>query len=247
MRLLLSLLPLALLSSCAISPTPQVDRTPPDGRSLAIASQRITALIVTKQSDITPWITAGFSSKGAPKDADGGTACPITPDGYFLTADHVVKNSRTHLVHVIYGRGSRMQTATARVVWRDAKNDLALLHAPLTTPNFYHFTSPQVTLPAGTPIFHGGITTGLKPNYGALSSDIPKQGGFGSAHRFRIDIPLKPGDSGGPILDARARLIGVNSSVEFLVPLETPIFTESQGIRPQVAQIFKLIEQDRRR
>jgi S1-C subfamily serine protease len=247
LRFLSLLIPAALMTSCMVSPPPRVDRTPPDGQALAIASQRITALVVTKQTDITSWISRGFSQKVAPKDADGGTACPISPDGYFLTADHVVKNSATQIVHVIYGRGSRMQTAPGRVVWRDAKHDIALLHAPLNTPYYYQFTSPDITLPAGTPIFHGGITTGLKPIYGALSSDIPAQRGFGSAHRFRIDIPLQPGDSGGPILDARARLIGVNSSVEFLVPLETPIFTESQGIRPHVAQIRKLIEQDRRR
>jgi S1-C subfamily serine protease len=247
LRFLSLLIPAALMTSCMVSPPPRVDRTPPDGQSLAFASQRITALVVTKQTDITSWIARGFSQLVAPKDADGGTACPISPDGYFITADHVVKNSATQIVHVIYGRGSRMQTAPARVIWRDTKHDLALLHAPLNTPNYYQFTSPEITLPAGTPIFHGGITTGLKPIYGALSSDIPAQRGFGSAHRFRIDIPLQPGDSGGPILDARARLIGVNSSVEFLVPLETPIFTESQGIRPHVAQIRKLIEQDRRR
>ena len=247
MRFFLLVMSAALMASCMMQLPRNVDRTLPDGQCLAIASQRITALVVTKQTDITSWISCGFSQKVAPKDANGGTACPISSDGYFLTADHVVKNSATQIVHVIYGRGSRIQTAPARVIWRDAKHDIALLHAPLNTPNYYQFTSPEYTMPAGTPIFHGGITTGLKPIYGALSSDIPAQRGFGSAHRFRIDIPLQPGDSGGPILDARARLIGVNSSVDFFVPLETPIFTESQGIRPHLAQIRKLIEQDRRR
>ena len=247
MRLLFLLTIVMPLSSCVMAPVPRVDRRPPSRESLHFAQQRVSAIIVTRQTDITDWVRRGFPKSQTPPDTDGGTACPITADGYFLTADHVVKNHATHTVHVLYGRGSQMQIARGRVVWRDAKHDLALLHAPFATPAFYRFTSPMTPIPEGTTVFHGGLTTGLKPQFGALNTTISAQTIFTGAQPFRIDIPLQPGDSGGPILDARAQLIGINSSVEFLIPLETPIFTESSGVRPNVRKVMKIIERDRRR
>jgi len=235
------------LASCVVAPVPRVDRRPPSRESLLYAQQRISAIIVTRQDDITDWVRRGFPKSQTPPDTDGGTACPITPDGYFLTADHVVKNHRTHAVHVLYSRGSQLKMARGRIVWRDAKNDVAILHAPIATPAFYRFTSPALAIPEGTTVFHGGLTTGLKPQYGSLNTTIPAQTIFSGSRRFRIDIPLQPGDSGGPILDARAQLIGINSSVEFLIPMETPIFTESSGVRPNVPKVMKIIERDRRR
>jgi S1-C subfamily serine protease len=249
MRVFFSLLCILPLTSCYVAPTPlaRVDRRPPSAESLYYAQQRMSAVIVTKQADISAWVRRGFPKSQTPPDTDGGTACPISPDGYFLTADHVLKNARTSTVHVLYGRGSGLQIAQARIVWRDARNDIAIFHAPLATPAFYAFTSPALPIPEGTTVFHGGLTTGLKPLYGALNTTIPAQSMFTGAKRFRIDIPLQPGDSGGPILDARAQLIGINSSVEFLIPMETPIFTESSGVRPNVGKVMKIIANDRRR
>ncbi len=246
-KLLPIFLAILLLPACTIGPPPQPDRTPPAGAALRLAMDRISAIMVTDTVDLGPWIDGGFSSSNAPKDTDAGTGCPITADGYFLTADHVIKNASKKTMHVIYGRGYDRKTSPARVVWRDTKNDLALIHADISTPRFYRFTPPSITLPEGTPVFHGGLTTGLKPLYGTLSSTVPAQSLISSAQKFIIDIPLQPGDSGGPILDARANLIGVNSSVEFLIPMETPIFTNSHGVRPNIAKLMKIIAKDRRK
>ena len=62
-----------------------------------------------------------------------------------------------------------------------------------------------------------------------------------------MDIPLQPGDSGGPVLDAYGNLVGINSAVEFLVPLETAFFVDSEGNRPNVRKINAIIENDRLR
>ncbi len=249
MRIFFALICFFLLTNCylAAPSRARADRRPPSVESLHFAQKRMSAVIVTKQADISQWVRRGFPKSQTPTDTDGGTACPISPDGYFLTADHVLKNAGFSNVHVLYGRGSGLQMARARIVWRDPGNDIAIFHAPLVTPAYYTFTPPTLSLPEGTTVFHGGLTTGLKPLYGALNTTIPKQSIFTGPKRFRIDIPLQPGDSGGPILDARAQLIGVNSSVEFLVPMETPIFTESCGVRPNVNKVMKIIAKDRRR
>jgi hypothetical protein len=62
---------------------------------------------------------------------------------------------------------------------------------------------------------------------------------------FKMDIRLEPGDSGGPVIDAYGNLIGINSAVEFLIPLETAIFIDSEGVRPNIRKINELIQVDR--
>lgn len=223
------------------------DQRPPDVHALRIAIARKCAVVVCSQKDLQPWLQHGFSRAKAPKDGQAGTASPISADGYLLTADHVIHPHKNRFIHVVYGSGSQLKIAQARVVWRAPSSDLALLHAPIPTPFFYHFTSPDRPIAEGTSIFHGGLRTGLSPLYGSLNDTIPSQNFFSPPQRFRMDIPLVPGDSGGPILDSNARLIGVNSSVEFLVPMDTPIFAESHGVRPNVRHILKTIERDRRR
>lgn len=223
------------------------DTRPPDINALEYASVRVCAVVVTSSPDLQPWIRQGYSAQHAPKDGEAGTASPISADGYLLTADHVISGYKNRRIHVMYGRGANLRLATARIVWRDPANDLALIHAPISTPLHYCFAPADRPIASGSTIFHGGLSTGLKPLYGTLSDTIPAQNFFLSPERFRMDIPLRPGDSGGPILDCEARLIGVNSSVEFLIPMETPIFTESHGTRPNISHLMKIIERDRRK
>ena len=99
-------------------------------------------------------------------------------------------------------------------------------------------------MPAGTPVIHSGIATGFRSEPGKLVTSIPP--GRANAARFKHDIPLEPGDSGGAVVDAHGQLVGVNSAVEFLVPLETAFFIESEANRPNVRALQRAIESDRR-
>jgi hypothetical protein len=150
-------------------------------------------------------------------------------------------------VFVLFGSGSRLVPHKARVVWRSERADLALLHVPAITPRFYRWTPPSQWLPVGTGVIHGGIATGLKSGWGKLGTPIPPEGAFTGTRRFKIDIPLQPGDSGGPVVDARGNLIGINSAVEFLVPMETAFFVDSEGNRPSVRALESIVRSDRAR
>lgn len=209
--------------------------------------RRATAVVVTGGSNLEQWVQFGYSMRHAPDDADGGSATPISEDGYFLTADHVLARLAGRRVFVLYPVGARMAPRPARVVWRSEAADLALLHVPVRTPDFYQWTSPDGWLPAGTPVVHGGISTALRSEPGRLTTTLPPDRSLRRHRRFKIDIPLQPGDSGGPVLDARGRLIGINSAVEFLVPMETAFFVDSEGSRPDPRMIEALIREDRRR
>jgi S1-C subfamily serine protease len=212
-----------------------------------IVAERLSAVVVTSRKSIAGWAEGKFSVNASPGDADGGSAAPISPDGYFLTADHVLARMVGRNVFVIYGRGGRLVTQPARVVWRSAAADLALLHIELPTPYFYRWTPPAQWLPVGTEVIHGGIATGFKSAPGKLVSSLAPERGFGGSRKFRMDIPLVPGDSGGPVVDARGGLVGINSAVEFLVPMETAFFVDSEGNRPSVREIEKVMARDRAR
>lgn len=231
-----------LLQACS-GPLP--DPSPPGPMTRHLASQRLSVIVVTSRKSLEGWVGSRFAIKNAPGDADGGSATPITSDGYFLTADHVLAQSAGRHVFVVYGNGGHIRTAEARIVWRSYSGDLALLHAPLNTPHFYRWTPPQAWLPAGTPIVHAGISTGFKSGPGKLSTGLAPEGLFTGTRKFKIDVPLQPGDSGGPVIDARGNLIGVNSAVEFLVPMETAFFIDSEGNRPNVRQLAAIIMRDR--
>jgi S1-C subfamily serine protease len=234
-----------LAQACSYAPPP--DQVAPSSATRQIVAERVSAVVVTDRPNLDKWVNRNFSTSQAPEDADGGSAVPISEDGYFLTADHVLAKMAGRNVFLIYGQGGRLAPAKARVVWRSEASDLALLHIPVRTPYFYRWTPPEHWLPAGTRVIHGGIATGFKSGDGKLGTTLAPQGTFTGNRTFKMDIPLQPGDSGGPVVDAYGRLVGINSAVEFLVPMETAFFVDSEGNRPNTRHINTQIELDRSR
>ena len=234
-----------LTQACSVSPPP--DQVAPGQMTRQIVAERVSAVVVTERSNLDNWVNRNFVNSNSPGDADGGSAAPISPDGYFLTADHVLSRMEGRHVFLIYGQGGRLVPTEARVIWRSAGGDLALLHIPVKTPYYYQWTPPERWLAAGNGVIHGGISTGFKSGDGKLGTALAPEGAFTRTRSFKIDIPLQPGDSGGPVVDAYGRLIGINSAVEYMVPLETAFFIDSEGNRPNTRLIHSLIENDRAR
>ncbi len=235
-----------LAASCSpTAPPPPASMVIPGQVTRQIVRERLSAVVVTKREELGNWVRQRFDVSGAPGDADGGSAAPITPDGYFLTADHVLSRSDGRNVFIIYGSGGRIVTSKARIVWRSYSDDLALLHIPLKTPYHYHWTPPGQWLPSGHGVIHGGMATGHRTLSGKLRTPLAPEGAFTGNRPFKIDIPLEPGDSGGPVVDAFGNLVGINSAVEFLIPLETAIFIDSEGNRPNTRKIAGIINKDR--
>jgi S1-C subfamily serine protease len=238
---------LLALAACTPPPPPPVSGLPVPGREVfRTAASRFAAVLVSDQDDVDSWIGDHFTHSRSPKNVDGGSAVPITPDGYFLTADHVVASvGGNRRVSVLLRRGGRLRAFPARVVWRGSGGDIALLHAAVATPDFYRWTPGNQWLPQGTPVMHAGIATGFSSSSGKLLTAVPPDSPRSRGCRFKHDIPLQPGDSGGPVVDARGLLVGVNSAVEFLVPLETAFFIESEANRPDVPRLMARIASDR--
>ena len=234
------------LASCVSPPPPVVNGPTPSRDVYRAAAKRFAAIVVSERDDVDSWLGSRFSQSRAPKDADGGSAIPVAPDGYFLTADHVLESAPDRRLFVILRKQGRLRATPARVVWRSSADDVALVHAPVATPDYYEWTPSSAWLPQGTAVMHSGIATGFESPAGRLLSPIRPESGLTGNQRFKHDIPLEPGDSGGAVVDARGLLVGVNSAVEFLVPLETAFFIESEANRPNVRKLMRRIKQDRR-
>lgn len=232
-----------LCVSCS-APAVKADGKVPDAEMRREVLMKLSAVVVADAANLDKWVRSGFSVKKGPKEADGGSAAPISPDGYFLTANHVLSHERGKKIFVLYGRNGRFVSAPGRIVWRSSAADVAILHAPIDTPRFYEWARGDRWMAYGTMVIHGGISTGPHSSPGRMTTALPPDG-WASNHRFKMDIPLEPGDSGGPIVNAAGELVGLNSSVEYLVPMETPFFIESEGTRPDPRMIEELVKNDR--
>lgn len=231
------------VQACAVAPMP--DPTVPGPATRKLVLQRVSAVIVTDRKNLSQWVERGFPISQAPGDADGGSATAISPDGYFLTADHVLARMEGRQVYLIHGVDGQLSPHLARVVWRSEKADLALLHIPASTPHYYQFTASDKWLPLGTPVMHGGIATGFNSGWGRLGTSLRPETRFTGTRKFKLDIPLQPGDSGGPVVDAYGGLVGINSAVEFLVPMETAFFVDSEASRPNTRALQQMMDADR--
>ncbi len=133
-----------------------------------------------------------------------GTAFAITQDGYLLTARHVVLQGRNIWIvndDVLY---------PVEVVAVDSRHDLALLKTDARFRSVPIRDSETVRL--GEPVFTLGFPNirvqGVEPKL--TSGEISSLAGVQDARNaFQVSVPVQPGNSGGPLLDAEGNVIGV--------------------------------------
>jgi serine protease Do len=141
----------------------------------------------------------------------GGSGCGSgviwKADGQVVTNAHVVSQGRP-LLQLWTG-----QEAAARVVRTDPKRDLALLHVESAcglqvAPGDSAMLRPgELVIAVGNPLgFVGAVSTGAVHSVGSFR-------GLGSRTWVASTVRLAPGNSGGPLANARGELIGVNTMI----------------------------------
>lgn len=148
-----------------------------------------------------------------------GTGFYVSDDGYLVTNFHVIDGATS--VSVVTPTGSRELKAT--VVQSDPANDVAILKVEASTvgipiaPNFNEAKGEEV-LTLGYPLvaLQGQEQKATFGRINALS-------GIQNDIRFvQIDVPVQPGNSGGPLLNARGEAIGVvTATLDQIVALRT--------------------------
>ncbi|RIQ11683.1 S1C family serine protease [Jiangella rhizosphaerae] len=144
-----------------------------------------------------------------------GSAVVFTGDGFLLTNAHVVGSSSRGTA--AFADGTEVGYT---VIGRDRLSDLAVVRADGETPppavlgDADGLTVGQLVVAVGSPLgLSGSVTAGV---VSALGRSMPAQSG----RTVRIiedviqtDAALNPGNSGGALADANARVVGINTAV----------------------------------
>ena len=140
-----------------------------------------------------------------------GSGVVFTGDGFLLTNAHVVGKSTSGTASFSDGT-----SAPFRVVGADPLSDLAVLRANGPTPEPAELGEAdklvvgQLVVAVGNPLgLAGSVTAGV---VSALGRSLPTRGRL-IEDVIQTDAALNPGNSGGALADAEARVIGINTAV----------------------------------
>lgn len=136
-----------------------------------------------------------------------GTGFALTSEGYLVTSSHVIKDADSLLVE-----GRDHQRYHAEKVYSDVKHDLAILR--IKDRKFNGFGKLPYTFKGGQADLGERVYTLGYPREDVVYGEgaLSARSGFGGDTAFyQVSIPLNPGNSGGPLLDAQGNLIGVVS------------------------------------
>ena len=163
----------------------------------------------------------GENNSKQKRDKDGwagnGSGLILSKTGYIVTNNHVIEDAEKIEVECFIG--DEMNSFNAEVIQQDKINDLAIIK--IFDLNFDQFDEPQYSFESksfdvGTKVYAYGYPMALsvmgkeiKVTDGIISS---KTGFEGDVTTYQITAPIQGGNSGGPLFDENANLIGINSS-----------------------------------
>lgn len=136
-----------------------------------------------------------------------GSAVVVGEGGLMLTADHVIGAAKT--VRIRLGDGS---VHTAEIAYRDQETDLAVLRANIDLPVLEMAPEPE---PATSVCALGNaFGLGVSVTCGVVSATGRGGIGFNAVEDFlQTDTAVNPGASGGALVDAQGRLVGILSAI----------------------------------
>jgi S1-C subfamily serine protease len=163
-----------------------------------------------------------------------GSGVIVTPDGYILTNHHVVEEAGS--LRVTLRDGTSMGAAP---VGSDSSSDLALIRAEgaglpyALLGDSGQLRVGQLVIAIGNPYgFQSTVSTGV---VSALGRGLRSREGRPIENIIQHTAPLNPGNSGGPLVDSRGRVVGINTAIipiaqgiGFSIPANTARFVISQ-------------------
>jgi S1-C subfamily serine protease len=152
-------------------------------------------------------VRRGQAAQGA------GSGSILSPDGLILTNNHVVEGASAIELATTDAR-----RYAARILGRDPDTDIAVLRAEtgdrlpaVRLGNSKLVKAGQIAIAIGNPLgFESTVTAGI---VSAVGRSLRAQNGRLIGDVIQTDAALNPGNSGGPLVNSRAQVIGVNTAV----------------------------------
>lgn len=195
---------------------------PPDDDEAFDAFSRVVMRVADELRPAVIHLRAGTGGR-----AGSGSGVLFTPDGFLLTNQHVVgRNAR------VRARLSDGQELPGRVVGADPWTDLAVVQTESSglpcavLGDSAKLRVGQLVVAIGSPFgFESSVTAGI---VSALGRTLRSITGHLVDNVIQTDAALNPGNSGGPLVDSRGHVIGINTAVIapaqgicFAIPINT--------------------------
>ena len=186
---------------------------PPEGTVAELDAY--SAAVVGAVEQVGPAVVSvytGGAEEAARARGGAGSGVVVTPDGYLLTNEHVVQRVEEARVSFVDGR-----TVAAVVAGRDPATDLAVLRAQAASLPYAELASAQrlragqLVVAVGNPYgFESTVSAGV---VSALGRSLRSRQGRLIEGIVQHTAALNPGNSGGPLVDARGAVTGINTAI----------------------------------
>jgi S1-C subfamily serine protease len=189
--------------------------TAPAAQAAEAALDAYSAAVVGAVERVGPAVVSVYV--GAAEEAErarggAGSGVVVTPDGYLLTNEHVVQGVTQARVTFVDGR-----TVSAVVSGRDPATDLAVLRAQASALPYAELAGATQLLPGqlvvavGNPYgFESTVSAGV---VSALGRSLRSRQGRLIEGVVQHSAALNPGNSGGPLVDAKGAVTGINTAI----------------------------------